>query len=75
MPVKKYTDAEQARRDLWVATGDPNLAGRIRALWEFSSRLATRQTPTGVLRFRSIEEANEERAARSVRHRAAATEE
>jgi hypothetical protein len=67
MPVKKYADAEQARRDLWVDPGDPDLARRIRGLWEFSGRLAHRETPKGVLKFRSMEEANAERASRAVR--------
>jgi hypothetical protein len=60
MPVQKFRDLDAARRALWrVRPSD--LAAHIRALWAFSAGLAPRQIPRGVRKFRSIEEANQER--------------
>jgi hypothetical protein len=60
MPVRKYRDLDEARRDLWIAPGDPGLAARIRRLWAFAARLAPPDVPRGVRKFRSIEEANKD---------------
>lgn len=61
MPIQKFRDFDEARRSLWVRSGQPDLILRIKRLWEFSARLAPRQIPRGVRKFRSIEEANQER--------------
>ena len=61
MSVTKFKHQDDARRALWVDSLHPSLASRIRRLWEFSERLAPRQIPRGVRRFRSIEGANRER--------------
>lgn len=64
MPVQRFRDLDEARRALWVAPGDPALPDRIRRLWRFSARLTKPSVPRGVLRFRTIEEANAERERR-----------
>ena len=61
MPVQRFRDFEDARRALWIQSGDPRLVARIRSLWEFSARLVPRQIPRGVRKFSTIEEANQER--------------
>ena len=61
MPIQKFRDLDEARRALWVDSGQPDLVSRIQTLWAFSTRLAPRQIPRGVRKFRSIEEANQER--------------
>ena len=61
MTVTRFRSFEEARRALWVRAGDPSLASRIRNLWSFSSRITELSAPAGVQRFRSIEEANDER--------------
>lgn len=61
MPVQKFRDFESARQALWLPSGHKDLVRRIKGLWAFSSRLVPRQIPRGVRKFRSIEEANQER--------------
>jgi hypothetical protein len=61
MPVYRFRDLDEARRALWVDPDDPALAKRIRGLWKFSARLVELRIPRGLRRFRSIEEANQER--------------
>ena len=61
MPVQKFRDFEDARRALWLPSGHKDLIRRIKGLWAFSSRLVPRQIPRGVRKFRSIEEANQDR--------------
>ncbi|MCH7823889.1 MAG: hypothetical protein IH849_03730 [Acidobacteria bacterium] len=64
MTVTKFGSFEDARRALWVPAGDLSLASRVRNLWSFSSRIAEVSAPAGVQKFRSIEEANDEREER-----------
>ncbi len=61
MPIQKFRSLDEARQALWVPSGRPGLAARIKSLWAFSTRLAPRQIPRGLRKFRSIEEANRER--------------
>ena len=61
MPVQRFRTFDDARRDLWLTPSDPKLLARIRSLWEFSARLAPCAMPQGVRKFRSIEEANQDR--------------
>ncbi len=64
MTVTKFASFEEARRALWVSAGDSSLASRVRNLWSFSSRIVEVSAPAGVQKFRSIEEANDEREER-----------
>jgi hypothetical protein len=61
VPIQKFRDLDAARRALWQHPKPSDLAAHIKALWTFSTRLAPRQIPRGVRKFRSIEEANQER--------------
>lgn len=62
MPVTRFTSLDEARRALW--RGDPErLAARIRFVWGSSMRMTPRMIPRGLRKFRSIEEAQAERAA------------
>lgn len=61
MPIQKFKDLDAARQALWRRPTSSDLGAHIRALWAFSMRLAPRQIPRGVRRFRSLEEANRER--------------
>jgi len=63
MPVEKFRDPDAARRALWTRSGDPELAGRIRALWERARRIVPEGGPRGVRRFPTIEAANADRLA------------
>jgi hypothetical protein len=64
VPVHRFRDLDDARRALWTGVDDPNLADRIRRVWRFSARLARPSARRGVLRFRTIDEANAEREQR-----------
>lgn len=62
MPVQKFRSHDEARRALWTDSSDPALPMRMRRLWEFMERLCRHKPPRGVQKFKSIEEANRERA-------------
>jgi hypothetical protein len=61
MPIQKFRNLDAARQALWQHSSSPDLMSHIKALWAFSTRLVPRQIPRGVRKFRSIEEANQER--------------
>ncbi len=65
MPIRKYRSLEEMNRDhRWLAAGDPSIPRKIRYLWDMSERLVEPVglcIPRGVRKYRSIEEANEER--------------
>jgi len=58
-----FTSLDDARRALVARPLDTHLAARIRSLWSFASRLVPGESPRGVAKFASIEEANAARAA------------
>jgi hypothetical protein len=60
MPVYKYRSVEDMPAPSQVSAAD--LEARIRVLWHRAFLLSPPSFPRGVLRFRSIEEANERRA-------------
>lgn len=61
MGIQKFRDPEAARQALWTDGADPDLPLRIRRLWALSVRLAPLGVPRGLRKFKTIEEANEER--------------
>jgi hypothetical protein len=67
MPVQRFRDLDEARRALWDDADAATLSARIRQLWQFTGRLTRPTVPRGVRRFRTIEEANEERDVRVTR--------
>ena len=63
MPVTKFRTHEEARRALWIPPGDPRLDTIIPFVWKLALELAGPcPFPRGVRKFRSIEEANADRA-------------
>lgn len=60
MPVWKFRTFEEAERALWTTSDDPALPRRIRALWR-RSLAGPLSGPRGVLKYRTIEEANADR--------------
>ena len=65
MPLRRFETQEAARQALWTTRDDPRLVPRIRTLWDRARRLIPGDLgiPRGVRRYRSIEEANEDREA------------
>ena len=61
MPVRKYRSLEAAEESLWRDPDEPGLLAAIRRVWAFSMRLAPRRFPPGVYKYRSIEDANQQR--------------
>lgn len=65
MPFKKFRSVEEmdaaARRDLWCEQPDAACFERIGRLWERSARLSPRKFPKGVVKYRSLEEAEADR--------------
>lgn len=61
MPVRKYRHVGEMERDIWHQRGDPRLFRAIRAVWQLGQTLARPTFPPGVYRFRSVEEADEQR--------------
>lgn len=59
MPVWKYRTLEEAERALWTTSDDPALPRRIRSHWRRSSPPLA--GPRGVLKYRTIEDANADR--------------
>lgn len=54
MPVRKYRTFDDARRDLWLPSGDPSILPRLQRLGSLARPLPVSR---GVTRFRSIAEA------------------
>ncbi len=54
MPVRKFRTFEEARRDLWLPAGHPDLLVRMARLSQLARATSCRH---GVFRFRTIEEA------------------
>lgn len=61
MPVEKFRDPEDARRALWLPTGDPSIPDRLRALLDLCHQMTPTSSPRGVRKFASIEAAQRER--------------
>lgn len=58
MPVKKYRDLAEARRDQWSEGGSDENIRRLRFVLKLWGRLRPKRFPRGVFRYRSIEDAN-----------------
>ena len=61
MSVQRFRSFDEARRALRTRPGDPNLPRRIASLWKSVTEMTPLDIPRGVRKFRSIEEALEER--------------
>ena len=62
MPVQRFRTTEEAREALWCAPREAETVRCLRRLLETMDRLAPAAVPRGVSRFRSIDDANRERA-------------
>lgn len=61
MPVFRYRDPDEASRAGWLLPGDPAMVQRWEALWALSKLAPSCPSRRGVRKFRSIEEANQDR--------------
>ncbi len=64
MPLRKFRTIEEmnaADAELWCAAPDAAYYRRIRQLWNTSSKLNPRKYPRGVFKFRTLEEAQQQR--------------
>ena len=61
MPVQKFRTLEEAERALWTEPAGATLIERIRRVWHRSTILAGRSFPTGVRKYRTLEEAEADR--------------
>ncbi|HEX9973672.1 MAG TPA: hypothetical protein VGD14_16485 [bacterium] len=61
MPIYKYKTFEEAERALWNLSPDENYYHRVAELWDFANELNPIFYPSGVFKFKTIEEANRHR--------------
>jgi hypothetical protein len=64
VPVRKFRSIEEmdaASRDLWSDRLDEAYFDRLRRLWRRSVRLDPRTFPKGVIKYRSLDEAQADR--------------
>ena len=61
MAVQRFRSFDEARRALRTRPDDPELPRRIGSLWRLATQITPLQIPRGVRKFRSIEEAQQER--------------
>ena len=58
MPVYKYRSIEEMDAHLWRRPGDPELYRAMAFVWDLARRTNPRRFPTGVFKYRSIEDMN-----------------
>lgn len=66
MPIQRFKTIEEmnaADDDLWLPCEDPSLFRRARKLLAEGSKLAALQSPRGVRKYRTLEEAEADREA------------
>lgn len=56
MPVRRFRSVEEMNQPVWRTPGDPELYRVMAGLWDAGARLRPLRRPSGVRRFRSIEE-------------------
>ncbi len=64
MPIKKFRSVEEmdaARRDLWFDQLDAAAFRRIARLWKRSAQISPRKFPKGIIKYRTLEEAQADR--------------
>jgi len=61
MPVYKYKTFEQARIALWCREPDTAYFRQLNALWTLADSLSPFKYPSGVFKYRTIDEANKQR--------------
>ena len=68
MPVEKFDTFDEARQALWNFQPDEDYFRELSALWEFADKLSPVRFPRGVLKFKTLEEANKHRLAWELEH-------
>ena len=63
MPIYKYKTIEEADMSSWCFDPDPEYYQRVAQLWALGDALSPYRYPSGLKKFRSIEEANRDRSA------------
>ncbi|MBD3304932.1 hypothetical protein GF339_01085 [candidate division KSB3 bacterium] len=63
MPVYKYKTCEEAEKALWNFQPDEAYFKQVAALWDFAEKLFPIRYPHGIFKYKSIEEANQDREA------------
>ena len=61
MPVYKYKTFEDAERALWNFHPDEAYFNQVAELWRFAQRLCPITYPRGIFKYRSFQEANNQR--------------
>ncbi len=61
MPVYKYKTFEEAERALWNFHPNAAYFKQVAELWKFANQLCPITYPQGIFKYRSIEEANQQR--------------
>ncbi len=56
MPVRKFRSADEMNVPVWREAGDPALVRAIASVWTFGRRTRPRVGPSGVRKFRSVED-------------------
>lgn len=61
MPVYKYKTFDEAKLALWCQEPDVAYFRQLNSLWALADRLSPFKYPSGVFKYRTIEEANKQR--------------
>lgn len=61
MTVRKFRHVGEMEREVWFDNDDPSRFAAINAVWDFAQRTVQLRFPPGVYRFRSAEDAAEQR--------------
>ena len=59
MPLKKFQNFEDAKKDLWVLNPDAEYINKVRSLFTLVNYLAPRKIKRGVYKFVNINDKNE----------------
>lgn len=61
MPVYKFKTFEEAERSLWCFHPDEEYYKRVAELWDFADQLNPIKYPSGIFKFKTLEQANRHR--------------
>lgn len=68
MPVFKFKTFEEAERALWNFNPDEYYYQRVSELWDFVNELNPIFFPSGIFKFKTIEDANRHREKLEIQH-------
>lgn len=61
MPVFKFKTLEEAEKAFWNFHPDESYFRKVAQLWKFANKLSPLSCRKGIFKYRTIEEANQER--------------